>query len=111
MTFSDDISADLSVFFDQDEHADAAVYNDGSADHDISVILDQTGVGGTGRNAVQAQAQVMMSQVPDPQYRQTIVINSVTWTIDQATDESGYPNDGLVWMLPLTRDQRVGSWT
>lgn len=108
--FKEQMAADAAVFFNQDEFADAAVYNDGTADHAISIIIDETGGSGTGRNATQAQVEVPISEVPAPQYQQTITVGGVVWTIDQAKGRSGYPNDGVAWILPVIRDQKVGTY-
>lgn len=99
----------IGILFDDATAGVRAVYNDGTAEHEVIVVL-KVGGKGTGRNDLAATANVPMLQIPNPQYQQIITINGKAWRIDQEPGGSGYINDGQAWQLPLTSEQKVGSW-
>lgn len=108
-TLKEQMSADLGIFFCTDEFAQAGVYNDGTQAADITVIIesDTDGVGNIG---IEAMAYVSVADIHAPDYRHTITVDGVTWTIDQKKHGAGYKNDGLIWQLPLIRDPRGTQW-
>lgn len=109
MTFQTDLETDMNVFFCTGEFAQSGVYNDGTQNTDITVLLeaDSDGAGNTG---IAAKAYVRKAQVPNPEYRHTITVAGVTWTIDQEKGGTGYKHDGLIWHLPLIREPRSTQW-
>ena len=107
MGFTDNIPSVVNSAFNQ--LATHGVYNDGSADIDINVIIDESEAR-TNRTGITALAFVSKSDVPAPGYRHTITVDGVTWTVDQEEHGSGFNNDGVIWQLPVTRGQRTSQW-
>lgn len=109
MDFSEAKTHAISVMFDTDVFAQTGVYNDGTTDIDVTVLIesDSDGAGNTG---IEAMAYVQKVDVPAPEYRHTITVDGVTWTIDQTKHGVGYKNDGDVWQLPLIREPRSKQW-
>jgi len=108
--FRDDMATDLgAVFYNTDEFAVDGVYNNGVQDTDITLILDAD-ADGSGSPGATAEAWVKKTQVPSPEYRQTITVDGTTWTIDQEKGRAGYKHDGLNWHLPLIRERRSTQW-
>lgn len=102
MTLAAQMTTDLSVFFDTDEHAQTVTY-DGS---DITAIVDyETLLSEQASGAVKRQKVlwVKVSDVSAPAYRDTVVIGSDTWYVGR---ESKHETDGYTWKLPLYRDER-----
>jgi hypothetical protein len=48
-----------------------------------------------------ATLQVRAADVPAPAYRDAVVINGLTWHV-----QNGWTGDNLTWTLPLARDER-----
>ena len=92
------MTSDLSTFFNTDEFAETVSYN-GS---DISGVVDfgeDLNEQSDGLQAV-ATLYIKKSDVADPNYRDTVVIDSVTWRVSRVSE-----GDGAVWKLGLTRDE------
>ncbi|BBO92055.1 hypothetical protein [Desulfosarcina ovata] len=90
----------MDVLFSAD-HADLITYNG-------SPIYGHITYGG--RNAPTAKhatLTVRVSDVPDPQYRDTVIVGSTTWRVfqDQSQDVI-IAGDGLTWEIPLIRDEK-----
>ena len=99
MTLKTQMTSDLSTFFNTDEFAETVSYN-GS---DISGVVDfgeDLNEQSDGLQAV-ATLYIKKSDVADPNYRDTVVIDSVTWRVSRVSE-----GDGAVWKLGLTRDER-----
>lgn len=109
MSFCDDMLNDIGVFFATDEFAKAGVYNDGTHETDITVLIESDAYGAD-NTGIEAMAYVSQAEVPTPDYRHTITVDDVTWTIDQQKHGVGYKNDGFMWQLPLTREPRSTQW-
>lgn len=99
MTFKTQLSADLPMFFNTDEHAESVTYNGSSivAIVDYEEDLDER----PGGRFVGATMRVKASDVAAPAYRDVVVIGSETWQVQSV--ESG---DGYVWVLKLEREHR-----
>lgn len=109
MTLKTDMLYDMPAFFNVNEFAVNAVYNDGVSDIDITVLIDESS-DGAGTPGVEATCYVPVASVTNPEYKQTITVSGNVWTIDQKKHGSGYQNDGLMWTLPLIRDNRSTQW-
>lgn len=99
MTLKDQITSDLSTFFNADEFAETVSYN-GS---DISGVVDFGEDLNEQSDGLQAVATVFVkkSDVVDPDYRDTVVIDTVTWHVSNIQE-----GDSDVWKLNITRDAR-----
>ena len=101
MTLSDQMQTDLGVFFNAEEHAQAITYNGAPiyAVESFSNLMDQN------QAAVKKVKTlwVKVSDVASPAYRDTVVINGVTWYVGPEEEHQG---DQFVWELPLYRDER-----
>jgi hypothetical protein len=65
---------------------------------------------GTDRaNASRAVIEVAKSDVAEPAYRDSVIIDGVTWYVyrDLRSGE-GWTGDGLSWRIPIIRDERPG---
>ena len=109
MSFSYDMLNDMGVFFATDEFAKAGVYNDGTQESDITVLIESD-TNGAVNTGIEAMAYVSMTEIPTPEYRHTITVDGVKWTVDQKKHGAGYKNDGYVWHLPLIRETRSTQW-
>jgi hypothetical protein len=102
MTLAEQLTTDLPVFFDTDDFARTVTYNGA----EISAIVDY-GVSPDGENARTARLIVKVSDVPDPAYRDTVVIGSATFRVFRDPGkEVAVKGDGHVWELSLVRDER-----
>jgi len=102
MTLAEQLTTDLSVFFDTDDFAQPITYN-GS---DILAIVDY-GMDASGENARTARIVVKVADVPSPAYRDPVVIGSDTWRVFRDPGkEVAVKGDGHVWELSLVRDER-----
>jgi len=102
MTLADQLSTDLSVFFDADDFAQTITYNGAS----INALVDY-GMYGSGENARTARIIVKASDVAAPAYRDTVVIAGTTWRVFRDPDrEVAVKGDGHVWELALIRDEK-----
>ena len=100
--FDDAVTAAMDVWFGTDMDPETVTYNG----TDISGHVDYGGRS-DGENARTAVLEVKVSDVSDPAYRDTVVINGVTWRVyrDQS-QEVVIQGDGYTWKLPVTRDER-----
>lgn len=87
----------------------SGVYNDGSTDTGIEVLVKE-GSDGAGNTGIEAMAYVNKADVPVPEYRHTITVDGVTWTVDQKKHGVGYKSCGPIWHLPLIREPRSTQW-
>lgn len=102
MTLAAQLTTDLGVFFNVNEFAQVVTYN--------SVII----------NAVESYAELMpenerisikrqkiiyvkASDVAAPAYRDTVIINGVTWHVGPENEHEDLRG---TWKLPLYRDER-----
>lgn len=101
MTLATQMQTDLGVFFNADEHAQAITYNSAA----ITGVESFSNLLGNDAAAVKRvkTVWVKVSDVASPAYRDTVVINGVTWYVGPEEEHSG---DQLVWELPLYRDER-----
>lgn len=103
MTFSDAIDNAAAIWFGSD-FGDPITYNGkpiyGHVDY---------GKGGDDADASRATIEVAVSDVPDPQYLDPVIIEGVEWTVyrDGRTGDE-ITGDGVSWTIPLTRDERPG---
>lgn len=99
MTLKAAMSTDLAKQFDTDEHAEVVTYAGSqiNAIVDLEKDLDER----PGGKFVGAVIRVKVSDVPNPGYRDQVVIGSHTWQVQNV--ESG---DGYVWVLRLEREHR-----
>lgn len=94
---------DLAVLFSTDLPGVETVTYKGS---EIPGIVDYGGKG-HGENARTATLTVKVLDVPDPAYRDTVVIGSTTWRVfKDSGQEVIIRGDGRTWELPLIRDER-----
>lgn len=101
MTFSTQLTTDLSVFFNTDEFAQSVTYA-GSAIDALVLFGENLDAAGS-RESAQANGHlvVKVSDVAAPAYRDAVVIGSVTWRVRRIIY-----GDGQVWKLEIYRDQR-----
>lgn len=99
MTLKTQMTSDLATFFNTDEFADTVSYN-GS---DILGVVDFGEDLNEQTDGLQALATLFVkkSDVADPNYRDTVVINSVTWHVSNVQE-----GDSDVWKLGIKKDQR-----
>ena len=102
MTLKAQLTTDLSVFFDTDEFAEVVTYNSASikavVDYGVNQSLDDNI---NDSNMTKATIFVKASDVPDPKYRDTVIINAVVWDVMNIAE-----GDGYAWKLNLYRDER-----
>lgn len=102
MTLKSQLSSDLPVFFNTDDFAETVTYNS----VDIPAIVDY-GVEKSGENARTAHIIIKQSDVANPAYRDTVVIDSATWRVFRDPNkEVAVKGEGNVWELSLVRDER-----
>jgi len=104
MTLKTAMASDLGLFFNTDDFAETVTY----AGSDIIAIPDydeakktiagKTPMEGVGDYAFLA---VKQSDVATPAYRDSVIINTITWRV--AKIDSG---DGFVWNLIIKKDER-----
>lgn len=99
MTLKDDITSDLSVFFNTNEFAETVTYNgtDIPAIVEYEENLDEQ----TGSAVAIATLTIKKSDVSDPDYLDTVVIGSDTWKVRNRIEGNAY-----IWKLALYRDER-----
>lgn len=108
--FQDQLAADMGQFFNPDEFSTPVVYDAGSGPVDVLGQVDY-GDGQGDFNARVATLTVQKSQVPDPDYRDTFVIDGVTWYVSAKKDKgTKIPGDDFIWIIPINRDERVTPW-
>jgi len=108
--FQDTLANDMATFFNTDEFAQTVTYNPGTGPINIQAIVDY-GDGQSDQPARVATITVQKSQVPDPDYRDTFVIDGVTWSVSAQKDKgTKIPGDDYIWVIPINRDERVTSW-
>jgi len=92
---------DLDVFFNTDEHAQTVTYNG----TEITAVDGYAALMGEDNNAVKRVKTlwVKVSDVASPAYRDTVIIDSVTWYVGP---EEEFRGDTHTWELPLYRDER-----
>ena len=102
MTFKDQLTTDLSVFFNTDEFAQTVTYK-GTP---IAAIVDYGENPGKEGDALitLGTLTVKASDVPSPAYRDTVVIGSNTWRVRGVIS-----GDGYIWKLSIYRGERP-SW-
>ena len=102
MTLKEQITADMTVFFDTDEFAQTITYNgtDIPALVEYGEDLDMEG-GATGSLLARAIITLRVADVPAPAYRDEVVIGSMAWRV--LTVDGG---DDYTWRLNLFRDER-----
>jgi|SaaInl7_200m_RNA_FD_contig_71_52564_length_920_multi_4_in_0_out_0_2 hypothetical protein len=99
-TFAEQVAGDdLDVFFNTDEHAATYSYN-GTG---IPCIVDERTEEVDGAVVDTAYLLVLASDVPSPDYRDTVVIGSDTWRVQEGPYSR---TDGQVWRLPIVKDER-----
>ena len=101
MTFKTQMTSDLSVFFDSDEFAETVTYNGESIEAVIDYGEDLDRIEAGDAVAAMATIYVEVSDVADPDYRDTVVIGSDTWRVRNIVK-----GDGYVWKLDIKRDER-----
>lgn len=100
MSFKDTVNAALPVWFSED-FADTITYDGNEILAHISYAND----GGT--TAKHAVITVKAADIPDPQYRDPVVINGVTWRVIQdQSREAIIKGDGYTWDIPIIRDEK-----
>jgi hypothetical protein len=101
MTLAAQMQTDLSVFFNADEHAQAITYNSAAIDavESFSNLMSKD----DGAVKKVKTVWVKVSDVASPAYRDTVVINGITWYVGPEEEHQG---DQFVWELPLYRDER-----
>jgi len=104
MTLKTVMESDLTLLFNLDEFAETITY-EGS---DVKAIIDyddakRTIVGKTLLEGVGDYAflSVKQSDVSNPVYRDTVLIDAITWRVVKI--DSG---DGFVWNLIIKKDER-----
>jgi nitrogen regulatory protein PII len=103
MTLRAIIAADLDdVFFDVDEFAESITYNGTT----IMAIVEYGKQRAKDAIVFDAEILVKASDVPIPTYRDTVVIDGVTFKVLQDA-ESQPSGDGFTWRIPVMRNERA----
>lgn len=99
MTLKTNIGADLSAFFNEDEHAEEITY----AGSTITAIVNhgEKPASGAGSTVQKATLFVKVSDVAAPAYLDAVVINSDTFYVQRRLG-----GDGYVWELAIETDER-----
>jgi len=106
MTFKTDMAVDLDQFFNIGEFADEVTYN-GAV---IPAVFDFDCTA-PGAPADVALVNVRMSDVPDPQYRDTFIRDGVTWRLYRDQTKGNVAVDmGGIWQLKVTCNERFKGW-
>jgi len=103
MTLKDQMTSDLSVFFNTDEFAENVVY---TAKDEFPVTIpvipaDEEDIVGTESSVEEMRIEVKASDVPDPTYRDTFEVEGVTWYYAETEKKDDYTK-----ILKLTRKER-----
>ena len=101
MSLSDQFTTDLSIFYDTDESAVTVTYNGASISAIVDYKANLDNAGSRGSAMATAEMSVRASDVAAPAYRDTVVIDSVTWKVLRILS-----GDGDEWKLELYRDER-----
>lgn len=101
MTLSDQLTSDLSIFYDTDEFAETVTYNGSAIPAIVDYKTNLDDAGSRGSAMAIAEISVRASDVAAPAYRDTVVIGSVTWKVRRTLS-----GDGKEWKLELYRDER-----
>lgn len=108
MTFAEQRATDLAATaFNTEEFAVMASYHDGNSAKEIPVRMLYSD-GKTDRNSSSAVVRVRKSDVSSPEYRHTVTVNGLGWTVDRQRGGKGFDEDELTWFLPVIRNQKVG---
>lgn len=99
MAFSDDADTALDYWFSTDAGAVSVTYAGASVYAHVAYGPGQDGGKG-------ATLEVRVSDVATPAYRDTVVIDSVSWEVARPDGQAAYEGDGYSWKLPLVRDRR-----
>jgi anti-sigma factor ChrR (cupin superfamily) len=99
MTFKTDKTADLSVFFNTDEFAESVTYKGAAIDAIVTYGQDPNAAGSSRR--AEATLMVKQSDVAAPAYRDTVVIGTTTWYVQNVQQ-----GDDDVWLITLYSDER-----
>lgn len=105
--FQEQMLADMDVWFNSDEFAEAVVYNDGISPVSILGVVDYGGA--TKQQATAATITVKKTDVPAPEYRHTFTISGQVWTIKADKTGVDIEGDNYIWVIGIVRDERV-SW-
>ena len=85
-------------------------FTDGIITYNGTEILARVRYGGkhTGSVAQTAVIEVKMADVPNPGYRDQVVIAGSTWRVfrDSGSREADIIDDGGAWKIPIKRDER-----
>lgn len=102
MTLAAQFITDLGVFFNVDEFAQVVTYN--SATINAVEAYDEL-MPENERISIKRQKvlYVKASDVSSPAYRDTVVINGVTWHVGPENEHEDLRG---TWKLPLYRDER-----
>lgn len=101
---------DLSVFFNTDEFSETVTYNNGTADAEVTAVLD-TSIQIPGVNGRTAMVYVTAEQVTAPAYRHTFVqADGTIWTVFQDANNGALLTATGVWEIPVNRSERFKGW-
>ena len=90
----------LEKWFNPAYGADQITYN-GTA------IYGHVIYGGTGKSISRhATIIVMVSDVEDPQHRDTVVIGGTTWRVFRDSGNTAIKGDGQTWEIPIYREEK-----
>ncbi len=100
MILKQQMADDLSRFFNTEEFAETVNYNGSNV---IAIFAYKRDLDAEGNDTTMAKGILIVraSDVANPTYRDTVIVNSVTWRVRDI--EYG---DGFIWKLNLYRDER-----
>jgi len=102
MGFLSQVTSDLAVFFNSEEHAEAVTY---AGENITALVFYGENLNdlpyGTGALVATATLLVQVADVAEPAYRDTVVIGSSPWTVTKI--EKGDP---YVWEITAEKDER-----
>jgi len=106
VTLKTQMTSDLSVFFNTDEHATEVTYTPAVGDAStVDAVIDYGEEGdndGRGSHLSEATLYCKKSAISSPAYRETFTIGGETWTIRQILRG----DDDLVWHIRIQQEER-----
>jgi hypothetical protein len=102
--FTDQLDADVTAFLNPDEFGQAVTYTPFGGSPVSTVVVTAMGEDlEEGPTSIRAAARLFVSvaDVPSPAYKDTVLIDGETWTVQRVL-----VNDGQVAELAISRDVR-----
>jgi hypothetical protein len=104
MTIKEQITSDLSIFFNTDEFAEEITFGGVSVD----AIVDVTDRDLTfGKDSHKVIILIPVSSLASaPSGREVVVVKGVTWTVYRDEDDNAYVEEDGVYLIKLVSERR-----